>query len=115
MAYSPITDAERRGWQRRAVRVLDRLLGLDLPPLAWTIGPTAVLVGRVFGPDDIRRSAWRAWVTALDATPAPDNRGQGVTDLRATARDQHDGVVQVVLLTTVYDPDPDPDADGGDR
>ena len=32
----PITDAERRGWQRRAVRVLAELLdgpGRDLPPL----------------------------------------------------------------------------------
>jgi hypothetical protein len=107
---SPVTDAERRGWQRRATRVLDRLLGLDLPPLAWTVGPTATLVGRVLDGDvDTRRAIWRTWVTALAAAPVPESPGAGVTHLRATVADRTDPLVLVVLLATVYDPDPDSD------
>jgi hypothetical protein len=105
---SPVTDGERRRWQRRATRVLDRLLGVDLPPLTWTIGPTATLVGRVLdGADDTRRADWQAWVTAMQATPAPESTDAGVTHLRATVADRNDPLVLIVLLATVFDPDPD--------
>jgi hypothetical protein len=107
MFSSPVTDAERRGWQRRATRVLERLLGLDLPPLTWTVSPNATLVGRVLGPDDTRRTRWQAWASALEATPTPEHTETGITDLRATATDRDDRLVQVVLLATVYDPEPD--------
>jgi hypothetical protein len=103
----PVTDAERRGWQRRATRVLERLLGLDLPPLTWTVAANATLVGRVLGPDDTRRTRWQTWVTALAATAAPESHGEGVTNLRATAPDRDDRLVQVVLLAAVFGPEPD--------
>ena len=108
MFSSPVTDAERRGWQRRALRVLDRLLGLDLPPLTWTVGPTATVVGRVLlDADDTRRTIWQAWVTALAATPSPEYSDHGVAHLRATVRDQVDDFVEIVLLATLFDADAD--------
>jgi hypothetical protein len=110
MFSSPVTDAERRRWQRRATGVLDRLLGLDLPPLTWTVGPTAMLVGRVLDGDvDTRRAIWQTWVSSLAAAPAAESPSAGVTHLRATLADRTDPLVLVVLLATVYDPDPDSD------
>jgi hypothetical protein len=109
MFSSPVTDAERRGWQRRATRVLDRLLGLNLPPLTWTVGPTATLVGRILGSNDTRRTDWQTWVTALAATPNPEQSEHGITYLGTTVRDQQDDLVHIVLLATVFDLDPDPD------
>jgi hypothetical protein len=109
MVFAGVTDAERRGWQRRATRVLDRLLVLDLPPLTWTVGPTATLVGRVLGANDTRRADWQAWVTALAATPNPEQTEHGIRYLGTTIRDQHDDLVHIVLLATVFDLDPDPD------
>jgi hypothetical protein len=107
---SPVTDAERRSWQGRALRVLDRLLGLDLPPLTWTVGPTATLVGRVLlGDVDTRRARWQAWVTALAAIPAPEHPDAGVTHLRTSIHDRHDNLVEIVLLTTLYHSDADLD------
>src|SRR5881398_1933334 len=83
--------ADGNYWQRQACRVLDGLLGYDLPPLSWTITDGGLLTGRCTQPTgDMRREAWHLWARALDAIPAEETRHPGpvvpVTTLTAYVR-----------------------------
>jgi hypothetical protein len=107
----PITDAERRGWQRRAVRVLSELLagpGRDLPPLRWEVDRGASLVGRVEPRDSATaRRHFEAWAWAVGAQTRPEFADMFGVHLRA-ARDHYDGLVTVVVVAEI---DPDREAE----
>jgi hypothetical protein len=103
MIFGPITGREQLGWQRRAVRVLARLLeraGRDgLPVVAWSVSDAgAVLVARCFAHDPGRRRAdFDAWCAVLDARRWPERTAGATTHLHAVATD-YDGLVDVVVL-----------------
>ena len=70
--FGDITDAERLGWQRRAVTCLAELLKLaakeNLPPVSWRVAPHASVVAEFYGvPNASRREALGAWKTAIAA------------------------------------------------
>jgi hypothetical protein len=97
----PITDGERRGWQRRAVRVLAELLdgpGRELPPMRWTVATGARLLGHVESHDPITgRQQFDAWAQALGATPWPE-RDRGAYTTLSAERKHYDGLVTVGLV-----------------
>jgi len=97
-AQSPmprITDAERRGWQRRAVAALSDILDIGtrerLTPLSWIVNHLGALVGDVVTPYTVdealhreaMRTTWHEWVDALDADPWPSSREPGAVHLSA--------------------------------
>lgn len=72
MTFLDITQAQRAGWQQRAVGELAAMLDVhrDLPIIGWTIGTAgATLVGRVPGASggQVRR-VFDTWTTALMLT-----------------------------------------------
>lgn len=124
-----ISDAERRGWQRRALAALSDLLDLGtrdrLTPLIWTLNHHGALVGDVVTPynlddesfdergdarrADAMRATWQAWVDALHAQPWACSRHPSATHLSAqtTAR----ASVSVILRARLpLPPDPPRDA-----
>jgi hypothetical protein len=106
----PVTDSERRGWQRRAVRVLAQLLdgpGRELPPLRWTVATTARLLGHVESHDPgMGRQHFEMWAQALSATPRPEHDRGIYTTLRAERAD-YDGLVDVGLVADLDKPGED--------
>ena len=101
-----ITQADRTGWQRQAVRELASIIEdcAGLPLIAWTVGPAGpVLAGRVngllgggAGPGRVRRVA---------GGPGPEGqpgtaRKRGTVFLQASA---HRGGVKVRLTATVFE------------
>ena len=90
-----ITDAERRGWQRRAVVALSDILDIGtrerLTPLSWIVNHLGALVGDVVTPYTVdealhreaMHAAWQAWVDALNADPWPSSREPGAVHLSA--------------------------------
>jgi len=113
--FGPITDAERRGLQRRALRVLDGLLKrTDLSPIVWTVGNAgATLVGDVVTADGDRRETWAAWVRVLDARPWPERTSGGMIHLHAVA-EKYDGVTVVIRADLLSDNDSS-DNDSGEE
>jgi hypothetical protein len=106
----PITDAERRGWQRRTVRVLADLLdgpGRDLAPLRWTVAARAGLVGFVESHDaTIGRQHFEAWVEAIGARPWPERDLDFKVTLTAE-RKHYDGLVTIGLVADLDKPEDD--------
>ena len=101
----PITDAGRRGWQRRAVRVLAELLaraGRDLPPLRWTVATRAALTGYVEEYDPTRaRQQFEAWTAAVGATPWPERGPAGGRIHLHAVREHYDGLVTVAVIADI--------------
>ena len=103
----PITDVERRGWQRRAVRVLAELLNRDLPPLRWTVATGARPLGSVESRDSTTgRQHFEAWAQALDATSWPERDRGSVVTLSAE-RKHFDGLVTIGLVANLDKPEED--------
>jgi hypothetical protein len=106
----PVTDAERRAWQRRALRVLAQLLdgrGSELPLLSWTVATRARLLGHVESHDPVTgRQHLEAWVRALGATPREWDSGL-YTTLSAERKD-YNGLVDVGLVADLDKPEDDP-------
>jgi hypothetical protein len=111
--FGPVTDADRRHWQRRgAVTLVDLLASAassELPPLHWQLGPTSMLVGQCLDPDMAqRKAAFEAWAAFL----SPGGRrsetfANGTTYLRVECRDWngHQGT-DVVVLAQIHAPEP---------
>jgi hypothetical protein len=102
--FGPITDRERLGWQRRAVRVLAGLLELaardGLPVVAWAVSKAgAGLAARCYS-----RTDFDTWCAVLDAPPWPEQTSGATTYLHAVARD-YDGLVDVAVLADLLAPD----------
>jgi hypothetical protein len=115
----PVTDAERLGWQRRAVGVLTELLHRahtdGLPLLVWTVEPSLWLVGRA-----TCRAAWAAWSQALDLRRNEAARGlDGTTQLSAVgeyrAGDQLRVMVTLLADLPEHDTDDPTDDEGAGR
>jgi hypothetical protein len=103
-----ITQAERNGWQRRAVATLVRLLNehRELPVIAWTVGPAgSVLVGRVNGlqPSGTARAVFDTWTTALALDEYREHTHLTLTHLSARAR--RDSVTIVLHADLIVDED----------
>jgi hypothetical protein len=104
-----ITQAERAGWQRRAVRELTAILDAhrELPVIAWTVASAgATVVGHISGPvpaEQIRQvfHAWRVALTFVEHSEV--TAGAGSTHLHAAT---HRNRVQVRLTATVHDEEP---------
>ncbi|SRR6266540_4768942 len=117
LPFGPITDRERLGWQRRAVRVLAGLLERaqrdGLPVVQWSVSDAgARLVARCLTQDTARRRAdFDAWSVALEATERRELRQGSTTHLYAIAR-HYDGLVSVALLADLFDQD---QADAGSQ
>jgi hypothetical protein len=105
-----ITDAERRGWQHRALRVLAELLngsGRELPPLTWTVATRARLLGHVESHDPITgREHFEAWAQALHAEPRREWDSGLYRTLRAERKD-YDGLVDVGVVADLDKPEDD--------
>jgi hypothetical protein len=105
VVIGPITDSERRGWQRRAVRVLGELLGgpgRELPLLRWTVATRAGLVGFVEEYDPARaRQQFEVWVRALGATPRPERDPAGGRIHLYAVREHYDGLVTVAVVADI--------------
>jgi hypothetical protein len=104
----PITDAERLGWQRRAVRVLTELLARaqrdGLPVMRWTVQPLAGLVASVDSKGAAQRRAdWDAWRRVLGARPWPEHTSSGGTTYLHAVAEHIDGLVTVAVLAELYD------------
>ena len=72
----PITDADRRVWQRRAVDLLADLLAeadrLGMPPLRWMVHPGLALIGSCDIDPDNGRAEYDAWTDYLNAVRYPE-------------------------------------------
>lgn len=100
-----VTQADRAGWQRQAVRELALILDAhaDLPVIAWTIGPAGGgLSGRINGLASAAtvRAAFTAWQQALvlDDVAETALSGGAAAWLRARA---WRGGVRVTVTATV--------------
>jgi hypothetical protein len=104
----PITDRERLGWQRRAVRVLAELLERaqrdGLPVVAWSVSPAgAALVARCFAhPPAQRRADFDAWCSVLGASRWSERTSGSTVHLYAVAKN-YDGLVDVAVLADLDD------------
>lgn len=77
-----ITQADRAGWQRQAVRELASIIEdcAGLPLIAWTVGPAGpVLAGRVNGllAAGQARAVFAAWRAALALEESRERSGSG--------------------------------------
>jgi hypothetical protein len=89
-----VTQADRKRWQRDAVRELAAILDAHpgLPLIAWAVGQSGgVLSGRIAGPVPGAgpRAAFTAWQQALglqDVLEVPAADGRAAAWLRATTR-----------------------------
>ena len=101
-----ITQADRTGWQRQAVRELASIIEdcAGLPLIAWTVGAAGpVLAGRVNGllAAGQARAVFAAWRAALALRDSRERPGSGGTVfLQASA---HRGGVKVRLTATVFE------------
>ncbi len=117
--FSPITDREQLGWQRRAAGVLAGLLERAhrdrLPVVTWSVSDAgARLVARCLAHDPAgRRADFDAWCQALDGTRREVRQG-ATTHLYAEAR-HYDGLVSVAVLADLFDQDEPPGASEPDR
>jgi len=107
----PITDAERLGWQRRAVAVLTELLARaqrdGLPLMRWTVQPRAGLIASPDSTDPAQRRAdWDVWCRVLGARPWPEHTSSGRTHLHAVA-ERVDGLVTVAVLADLLHDEPE--------
>jgi hypothetical protein len=110
-----VTQADRFGWQMAAARELAAILEAHpgLPAIAWTIGPSGALSGRINGltaPAAEVRATFTAWRDALGLNePAgqPADDDSPVTHLRASRRR---GIVSVRITANVFSDDPAADA-----
>ena len=115
LPFGPITDRERLGWQRRAVRVLAELLECaqtnELPVVAWSVSHAgAALVARCFAhPPAQRRADFDAWCSALGASRWPERTSGLTTHLYAVAKN-YDGLVDVAVLADLDDQREAPDS-----
>jgi hypothetical protein len=104
----PITDRERLGWQRRAVRVLAELLERaqtnGLPVVAWSVSHAgAALVARCLAhPPAQRHADFDAWCSALGASRWPERTSGSIAHLYAVAKN-YDGLVDVAVLADLDD------------
>jgi hypothetical protein len=89
----PVTDADRRRWQRRDAAALVELLAmgsdLGLPPLVWRVLVAGPLFGSAYvepqgDPRAALRAAFAAWAGALGAEVV-ETRGAGMVRLRIEA------------------------------
>ena len=107
----PVTDADRRRWQRRWLDLLVELVkfGEDrkLTPLSWTLSVHA-LVGQATGHDsEEKRAAFDAWATALElARWGEHHHDTGRVHLHASARDLWGRDVGVTVIADVWDDEP---------
>jgi hypothetical protein len=106
----PVTDAERRGWQRRNAFALVELLkaanDVDLPPLAWSVTTVTGLVGRCTEMGaQAQREAFEAWAKFLAPVKRwPERRNSDRIHLHATRERYGAGPgVQVVIMADLYD------------
>jgi hypothetical protein len=110
-----VSQADRWGWQRKAVRALADILDAhpDLPPIAWTIGPTGSLAGQVNGlaPAEEVRATFTAWQRALclENVREVPIRDTGITSLSGKA---YHGTIHVAILARVFGPFPDDEPAG---
>ena len=97
-----VTDAERLGWQFRALALLseliDRAIAEHLPPLLWNIDTTGQLQG-LFPGDDKRRDCTR-W---RDAIGNPSEEHEAFGGKRLVAVWSRSGHVRVVLTADLPD------------
>ncbi len=98
-----ITQADRAGWQRQAVRELAAIIEdcAGLPLIAWTVGPAGpVLAGRVTGllAAGQARAVLRAALALKESRERPGSGG--TVFLQAFA---HRGGVKVRLTVTVFE------------
>lgn len=105
-----VTQADRWGWQRKAIRALAEILDAhpDLPQVAWTIGSTGALTALVNGlahADEVRATftAWQHALPVEDVREAPIG-DTGITSLSCRA---YYGSVPVALTARIYGPLPD--------
>ncbi len=105
-----VTQADRWGWQRKAVRALAEILDAhpDLPQIAWHVGPTGSLAGQVNGlaPAEEVRATFTAWRRALRLENVREVpiRDTGITSLSGKV---YYGTVHVAILARVFGPLPD--------
>lgn len=111
--FGPVTDAERRGWQRRNAVVLVDLLAAaassSLSPITWqvTVGDHT---GRCAAPDPARcRADFEAWAAFLgpDVQRWPENEHGGRTHLHVT-RPKYAGRVDVTVIADIDEEDEQP-------
>jgi hypothetical protein len=110
-----VTQADRFGWQRAALRELAAMLEAHpgLPAITWTIGPGGALAGRINGltasAAEVRATffAWRDALGLIEPAGQPVVGDSAVTHLRASARR---GAVSVRLTANVFSDDSTDDA-----
>ena len=101
-----ITQADRSGWQRKAVAELAAILAAypRLPVVAWTVTASGgALSGRVLAPVAGRRGLFGQWRQALgldEVTETPSRNGMPV---HLNARGVRGGVAISVTATIVDD------------
>jgi hypothetical protein len=67
----PVTDADRRVWQRRDLDALTRIVELTtaatLPPITWTLTGSGVhgRVGAYYDGEHDQAAVWHEWAAAL--------------------------------------------------
>jgi hypothetical protein len=107
----PVTDAERRGWQRRGALALVDLLAeareAGLPPLVWELAMTSALYGRSLAVNMPERraefEAWAAFFGEHGQRRAEQSFG-GKTRLRVLRRRYgREPGVDVAVLADIYD------------
>lgn len=76
----PITDGERRRWQRNGahalVEMLDAAEAAKLPPIHWRLDFTSTLVGMCLGDSpEAQRATFDAWARFLGAETSREEFG----------------------------------------
>jgi hypothetical protein len=109
--FGPVTNADRRGWQRRDAAALAEMLDAadkaDLPPLIWQVGMSG-LVGRCMDRDPAaRRGEFEAWARFLGEVELwPEHRTPGgTTHLHAGRRGYGPRRVDVTVIADIHDED----------
>ncbi|TDD97720.1 hypothetical protein [Actinomadura rubrisoli] len=115
--HGPVTNADRRRWQRRNQRLLAELLEFgedkELPedaelPVVWWQVTEHGLVGDCMQAEYAdRRVAFDAWTDLLGLRRWPERTSPGCTHLHAASPDWRGRGVSVIVRADVLADDPD--------
>ena len=104
-----ITQADRSGWQQRAVGELAVILAAHpgIPVLAWTVTASGgALSGQVLAPAAVRRGLFGQWRLALGLDEATETPSAGGTAVYLHARGVRGGVAVSVTATVFPEEEP---------
>ena len=106
MSSMTVTNAQRRSWQQRAIKLLNDLTEQhkDLPVLTWQVSEFALVGKAVMVNDAERRVAFEAWTHAVHLQPWPERTSEnGYVRLHAGCRDFEGYGVDLAITADLYE------------